>query len=279
VACQTLHVEAPLEFFCVVAGGPEHESVLRTHARPSHIHAALLMIGLQPGEPLRYSQAAGKWFPPHGPALRISVEYTDEHGRLVTVPANKLMRDIRTRKPMPSTSWVFTGSRIMPDGVYAADVTGYIVSIVNFDLTPIDIPQLASNANETLEWQANLEALPPRGTPVSMILEPIDNAAPPPVSMTESSEPQATSTPASRLSEVTIDQQQIERLRARWDREVKPHAGALRHAAQAQYEVLSALRREQQRLIDEADRIQRLIDELERQYQEMTTPVPPTKTE
>jgi len=28
-------------------------------------------------------------------------------------------------------------------------------------------------------------------------------------------------------------------------------------------------------LIDEADRIQRLIDELEKRYQEMTTPQPP----
>ena len=38
----------------------------------------------------------------------------------------------------------------MDDGVYAADVTGYIVSIVNFDLSLIDVPALARNANETL---------------------------------------------------------------------------------------------------------------------------------
>ena len=35
-----------------------------------------------------------------------------------------------------------------------------------------------------------------------------------------------------------------------------------------------AFRREQQRLIDEADRIQRTIDELEKKYQDMTTPRP-----
>ena len=39
-------------------------------------------------------------------------------------------------------------------------------------------------------------------------------------------------------------------------------------------EVLAELRREQQRLIDEADRIQRLIDELEQHYQQLTTPRP-----
>ena len=53
---------------------------------------------------------------------------------------------------------------------------------------------------------------------------------------------------------------------------------ALREAAQAQYDVIRELRREQQRLIDEADRIQRLIDELERKYQDMTTPRPENPT-
>ncbi|HMO25813.1 MAG TPA: hypothetical protein PKB10_06045, partial [Tepidisphaeraceae bacterium] len=62
--------------------------------------------------------------------------------------------------------------------------------------------------------------------------------------------------------------------RARWQNAVIPHADQLRRAAQTHYDVIQSLRREQQRLIDEADKLQRLIDELERQYQEMTTPRP-----
>jgi hypothetical protein len=73
---------------------------------------------------------------------------------------------------------------------------------------------------------------------------------------------------------VTVDPQKLDDLRARWDKAVKPHAAALREAAQTQYDVIAELRREQQRLIDEADRIQRVIDELEREYQEMTAPRP-----
>ena len=46
-------------------------------------------------------------------------------------------------------------------------------------------------------------------------------------------------------------------------------------AAQAHYDTISALRREQQRLIDEADRIQRAIDQLEREYNDSITPHPP----
>jgi hypothetical protein len=261
IACQSLRVQVPLEFFCVSAGTSEHESVLRTAAKPSHIHTALLMLGIEPGEPVKYSEAAKKWFPPHGPPLSITVQF-EKDGKTVTLPANKLMRDIRTKQPMPATTWIFAGSRVMPDGIYAADVTGYIVSIVNFDLTLIDIPELASNSDETLTWEANLEALPAMGTAVTMIVEPLDrDGARKPA-------------PTTQLSDVRLDQQKVDSLRQRWEKHVKPHSTALREAAQAQYEVISALRGEQQRLIDEADRIQRLIDELEKDYQLMTTPRP-----
>ena len=53
---------------------------------------------------------------------------------------------------------------------------------------------------------------------------------------------------------------------------VAPRNKALREAAQAHYEVITALRKEQNRLIDEADRVQRVIDQLQKEYQEMTTP-------
>src|SRR5215210_7400016 len=75
VECEALPVDAPLEFFCVVSGGPEHESVLRSPVKPAHLHLALLMLGLQPGAPVQYSEAAQKWIPPHGPPLRITLEY------------------------------------------------------------------------------------------------------------------------------------------------------------------------------------------------------------
>lgn len=368
VECQALGVEAPLEFFCVVTGTSEHESVLRTAARPSQIHAALLMLGLEPGKPVHFSEAANKWFPPHGPPLNIHVEW-ERDGQTVSVPAYRLMRNVKTKKPMPALTWIFAGSRVMEDGVYAADVTGYVVSIVNFDLTLIDIPELASNANETLEWEVNPEAMPAAGTAVTMVIEPtgkvarpqeppgapatapgqgaapradapidlalvevlpdgsvrLDNQVIPVAQLTERLErmrgdrpvrvrlavaqdvaweslrgvfeaiqtaevaieviPGATrpttgaagttgAAPAGALSDVTLDQGKVDRLRGLWRQRVSPHAAALREAAQTQYDVVVQLRREQQRLIDEADRIQRVIDELEREYQEMTTPRP-----
>jgi hypothetical protein len=76
------------------------------------------------------------------------------------------------------------------------------------------------------------------------------------------------------LTGLRADEGQIRRLREKWQQAVAPHDASLRQAATTHYEVMTQLRREQQRLIDEADKIQRLIDELEKQYQDMTTPRP-----
>jgi hypothetical protein len=298
IDAEALNPQMALEFFCCLAGTAEHEAVLRSQAKPSHVHLALLMLGLQPGEPVRFSKAADKWLPPHGPPLHISCEFVAKDGKTVRVPANRMMRGVKDKKTMPPTTWIFAGSRVMEDGKYAADVTGYLVSVVNFDLTVIDLPELHSSANETLEWEFNPDIVPQKGTKVTMILEPAGDkdatkapaadkksdasdvpgnaannvlAAPADASAkTDGAKPQADV----GLSDVKIDEQKVKALKQRWEQIVAPKNKALREAAQAHYEVINALRREQNRLIDEADRVQRVIEELQKDYQDMTTPRP-----
>ena len=354
VECEALHCRNPLEFFCCVSGTNEHEAVLRSGVKPSHLHAALLMLGLQPGEGVRFSEAQNKWLPPHGPPLAISVEFEKE-GKTIALPGYRLMRDVRSKREMKPMTWIFSGSRIMPDGTYGADATGYLVSVVNFELSVIDVPQLASSANETLEWETNLDLMPALGAKVIMVIEPAGKVEAP--SATQSAKrqaagapideavikidadghvmlddvpvtaparlpemlkqranparrvrvavanpieenptarevintlsaanvrfvaiPQATAQPVTRPvdigADVRADDALIQRLREKWEQSVAPRGAAMREAARTHYDVINQLRREQQRLIDEADRIQRLIDQLEKQYQEMTTPSP-----
>ena len=278
VECEALNVDIRLEFFCVLAGTSEHESVLRTRAKPSDIHAGLLMCGLTPGEPVKYSEAAQKWLPPHGPPIHINCEY-EKDGKTVSVPAYRMFRDVKTKQPPKAFTWIFAGSRVMDDGKYAADTTGYVVSVVNFDLTLIDVPELVSNANETLEWEYNPDTVPKTGTPIMMVIEPAGadtgdkaDTAPAPANTVETPATQASSDAG--ISDVKLDEQMMAKLKARWEKSVRPNANALRIAAQAHYEVISAMRKEQQRLINEADRIQRAMDELEKDYQDMTTPRP-----
>ncbi len=286
VECEALDTAAPLEFFCCETGTNEYESLLRSSVTPSNLHTALLAIGLKPGSPVTYSEAEKKLIPPSGPPLRISVEF-EKDGKTIHALAQHWLRDDKTKREPPHFGWVFAGSRVMPDGKYAADMTGYIVSVVNFDLTMIDVPELASSANETLEWERNPDVAPKGGTKVTMIIEPMGGGADVPQS---ASTPTALAAPADApsattpdttqpttspsLSDVHIDQPKVDRLQKYWEDKVSPHAAALREAAEAHYKVVEDLRREQQRLIDEADRIQRTIDSLEKQYQDMTTPHP-----
>src|SRR5689334_3132527 len=128
VECEALNPQMPLEFFCCMSGTAEHEAVLRSPVRPSHLHLGLLMLGLEPGEPVHYSKAADKWLPPHGPPIQIFCEWIGKDGKGVHVPAYRMMRNVKTKKPMPAMTWIFAGSRVMENGKYAADQTGYIVS-------------------------------------------------------------------------------------------------------------------------------------------------------
>ena len=176
IECESLIVKTPLEFFCVTDGGNEYESVLRTPAKPSDIHFALLMLGLTPGAPAAFDPARKLWLSPYGAPLHITCQYTLS-GKQLDIPAYRMMRSITTKKEMPPTVWVFDGSRVLPNGVYAADMTGYVVSICNFDLTMIDVPGLVSNSNDTLEWEFNPDLVPPKGTPVTMTIEPAPIAA------------------------------------------------------------------------------------------------------
>ena len=56
--------------------------------------------------------------------------------------------------------------------------------------------------------------------------------------------------------------------------DLMPEALSRELIARTHYQVINDLCKEQQRLIDESDRIQRTIDQLEKEYQDMTTPQP-----
>jgi len=177
--CESLNIDGPLEFLCCRTGTNEYESVLRSDVRPSHLHFGLLMLGLEPGRGIHFDQEKQKWVPPSGPPLKLSVEF-EKNGKTITLPAEQLMREIKTKEPMPEVTWVFTGSRIVPGKRYAADATGYLVSVVNFELSPVDFPALESSSNDTLEWETNKAVAPPAGTKVTLIFQPAEKVKPPP---------------------------------------------------------------------------------------------------
>jgi hypothetical protein len=266
--CEAVKADYPLEFLAVVNNTNEYEAIVRSEAKPSDLHLALLMVGLTPGTPVHYSESTKTWQPPTGPPVDIWFEYQKD-GKTQKVPAYRWMRDVKTKKEAPPMTWVFTGSKVLDDHSYAADATGCLVGVINNELSVLDVGQLKSRAIEARDYERNGDLMPPTGTAVTMILSPAADQG--------SANPPAASTPTTSptgLSDVHIDQAKVDRLRQHWEQAVAPHRLALKEAAQAHYQVINDLRKEQQRLIDESDRIQRTIDELEKEYQDMTTPSP-----
>ena len=174
--CQAVNAPSPLEFFVCAAGGAEHETVLRSRAKASHLHMALLLLGIEPGQPFHLTQPGDMRIPPTGPLLKITCQFRKD-GREISLPPHRLMRNLKTKRPITPLVFVFAGSRLMADGRYAADVTGHLISVVNFEFSVIDLPDLRSSSNDLLEWEIDPDTVPPRDTTVWLIIQPAEPKA------------------------------------------------------------------------------------------------------
>ncbi len=163
----------------------EHEAILTAEALPSHIHLALLTMGLEPGEPLSWERGEdgqGVIHPPTGPAveLLILLEPSPDNpdGRRV-VPANEWVLDRATGEPLEDNVWLFAGSRFVEhEGreYFLADQSGTIASIVNFGDDLLTRATTTTNQNDEQAWGAVTEAIPPVGTRVILRLRPVSGS-------------------------------------------------------------------------------------------------------
>lgn len=167
-----------LEFLVCRTGTKEHESVLRTLALPSDLHAAFLALGLSPGRPARWSGEGehAAFLPPQGAAVKIALHWRDEKGKDRRAEARSWIARTGERSTAPPKHWIFVGSEIFPDGSYWADMEGDVVSVANFGSSVLDVPFESSTSDEILEFQANPEAVPPVGTRVRIIFSPLPGA-------------------------------------------------------------------------------------------------------
>jgi outer membrane murein-binding lipoprotein Lpp len=166
----------------------EHESLIVTDVKPSHVHAGLIMLGLEPGHPgsWRWDAEARKMIstPPAGPPVEVVFIVKGADGLpVVHDPASWIINERETRtfveqiagEPAVSTRWVFAGSRIAPrpDGpgeYYKADIEGTLVGLATFGTETIAIPAMISPeaAVEAPVWIADRRNLPKWGTAVTV---------------------------------------------------------------------------------------------------------------
>jgi hypothetical protein len=167
-----------LELLACTKGTREYESILTVTARPTHIHLALLMVGLEPGAPMQWlNQGQGnpiKVVPASGAKVKVTLIY-EKDGKPVEVGANQWVLDAPTQKPLADDIWLFCGSRIGTEGkdkIYYADASGAVLTLVNFGDDLLTKPNNNTSKDGNDHFAVNPAAIPPKDTKVTIRLQP-----------------------------------------------------------------------------------------------------------
>ena len=151
--------------------GPKcHESIFSTEVSGRALHTALLALGVEQGEPVKFQP---KFVPPTGGKVKVTVRWRKPDGSIEEHAGQELAVD-QDGNPLKS-DWVFAGSLFFEDSDgekrYAADMEGEYFGVSNFPSLILDVNEESSSANASLVYTANEKILPERGTPVTIILE------------------------------------------------------------------------------------------------------------
>lgn len=155
--------------------GKLHEAVLVADIQPLRLHVALLLLsqtpGSNPGWDLLpdHSMRPEGWDRPLGSTLEVFVSWNTPDGTR-EVPAHELLMDIRSKRSMPKTGWVFVGSRIGPRGDYFADGHGSVMTSYHDFTSVLDNPLTAGRLDEYM--YVNHTLVPKPGTPVRVRITP-----------------------------------------------------------------------------------------------------------
>ncbi len=162
--------EGPIEVFACPERTKEHEAVVATRCPARLLHAGLLAIGLEPGNPVSFHP---EYAAARGPAVAIRVRWLDAAGRAQESTAQEWVRNTKTGRQLEA-EWVFAGSGFWRDPAdggehYQAD-GGDMICVSNFPTALLDLPLESSESNEALLFEVFAGRVPARGTDVELVL-------------------------------------------------------------------------------------------------------------
>lgn len=138
----TINPAETLEFLASTANGLKaYESAFSLDTNAISFNAAMLLIGLDPAR-ARPSMMQFDSTPPQGDPVEIEVEW-QSGGRTHRVKAEELVFDQRSKTPLRSSPWVYTGSTFAEDGVgrhYRAELDGVLIGFMHGPQPVIDHP-------------------------------------------------------------------------------------------------------------------------------------------
>jgi hypothetical protein len=187
--------EGMLELVACTKGSKEHESIVAISARPMHVHAALLMLGANNGNPAMrrpIDNRETRWIdvPPRGDPVEVSLVFDDPDGERVEHPISDFIAraDKRAGESVDDdegdaekvaefpNAFLFAGSRLVEEGPgprkYLADLSGNVISIATFGDELLCLPGTHSKANDALTWQVDATRLPKVGSKLTLRLRP-----------------------------------------------------------------------------------------------------------
>ncbi len=153
----------------------EHEAVLTADIDARMLKQALILAKAEEGSPVKFDP---KYVAASGQTIKITVEYLEKN-QVISLDAKQWVRDANTKKTL-THDWVFAGSRLIANPldpmkkIFLAN-DGDLVCVSNFETALFDLPIKSSKDNTDLNWEANSEKIPPVGTKVSVIFEPVPN--------------------------------------------------------------------------------------------------------
>lgn len=154
--------EGTIEYVVVAETGKTHESLLKTTAKPMHIHLALLLLGVRAPGTNEFQPNQ----PPPGQPVRVELRWT-QAGQARRAAAEEWVLDRQTREAMKPGVWIYNGSNIS-EGMFTAQRDGSVIS------TRIDPDALINNPRPGREnddrYEANTSRLAPAGSVLEVVI-------------------------------------------------------------------------------------------------------------
>lgn len=160
-----------LETLVCIPNSKEYESLVVTPAKPSHVHAGLLLVGLSPGAPGSWVWEGTKvrGVPPSGPPVKVRMVVDGREVAPGEWVKNRKRGTLMTQVDA-GDEFVFAGSLLVGGPGkerYKADVEGCLVGLTTFGAETIAWTRLSNPeaAAEEPHWVAD-PSMPNFGTPV-----------------------------------------------------------------------------------------------------------------
>ena len=170
--------DGALEMFACPVGTKEHESIVAALAKSREVHAALLAVKAKPGSPVRFLP---QFEQPTGDAIRVWVCWRDSGDKFKVVDARRWVQRNGDFENHMKAEWVFGGSGFWKDPAdgreyYRAD-GGDMICVSNFTTAMMDVNISSSAEAGELQYVPFVDRIPPRGTPVRLVLCPTNSKA------------------------------------------------------------------------------------------------------